>query len=122
MLAERAFLDYDGLQGAGTEEEEEEKGGATTGAWRKWLRHLVFSPPQDNEYGTIFLPGINDAIDRATTEKGHGKRDRRTRGRGEEGGGEREGEVQGWKDVQHEIWRVARAFDRVANVLRGSLL
>lgn len=27
-----------------------------------------------------------------------------------------------WADVQHEIWRVARAFERVAMVLQGSLL
>ena len=100
MLAERGFLDDDGLQGPGQE------------AWRSWLKHLVYSPPNDNEYGTSSFPGVNDAIARAQKQD---------RGTGEEEE-EEEGKGEAWKQAQHEVWRAGRALDRVAGVLRGSLL
>ncbi|KAF7804193.1 putative glutamate carboxypeptidase AMP1 [Senna tora] len=44
MLAEKGFLDADGLQG------------------RQWFKHLVFGPPSDQESKLDFFPGIADAI------------------------------------------------------------
>ena len=58
----------------------------------------VFSPPRDNQYGNAVFPGIIDMINLA------------------------EEDPIAWADVQHEVWRVARAFERVAMVLQGSLL
>ncbi|KAL5545635.1 hypothetical protein UlMin_005322 [Ulmus minor] len=49
MLAERGFLDADGLEG------------------RKWFKHLVYGPPNDPESKLDFFPGIADAISRSTT-------------------------------------------------------
>ncbi|KAL5708932.1 glutamate carboxypeptidase II [Ranunculus cassubicifolius] len=48
MLAERAFLDRDGLQG------------------RQWFKHLIYGPPVDYESKMSFFPGVADAIYRAT--------------------------------------------------------
>ncbi|XP_057980562.1 probable glutamate carboxypeptidase AMP1 [Malania oleifera] len=44
MLAERGFLDADGLQG------------------RQWFKHLVYGPPSDYESKLVVFPGIGDAI------------------------------------------------------------
>ncbi|XP_044507787.1 probable glutamate carboxypeptidase AMP1 isoform X2 [Mangifera indica] len=44
MLAERGFLDSDGLIG------------------RKWFKHLIYGPPSDYESKLNFFPGIADAI------------------------------------------------------------
>ncbi|KAK0585582.1 hypothetical protein LWI29_030823 [Acer saccharum] len=48
MLAERGFLDSDGLQG------------------RQWFKHLVYGPAGDYESKLGFFPGIADAISRST--------------------------------------------------------
>ncbi|KAK7392743.1 hypothetical protein VNO78_21190 [Psophocarpus tetragonolobus] len=44
MLAEKGFLDADGLQG------------------RQWFKHLVFGPPSDHESKLDFFPGIVDSM------------------------------------------------------------
>ncbi|KAG6693924.1 hypothetical protein I3842_09G025100 [Carya illinoinensis] len=44
MLAERGFLDADGLQG------------------RQWFKHLIYGPPSDYESKLVFFPGVADAI------------------------------------------------------------
>ncbi|XP_035545307.1 probable glutamate carboxypeptidase AMP1 isoform X2 [Juglans regia] len=44
MLAERGFLDSDGLQG------------------RQWFKHLIYGPPSDYESKLVFFPGVADAI------------------------------------------------------------
>lgn len=44
MLAERGFLDVDGLQG------------------RQWFKHLIYGPPGDYESKLVFFPGVADAI------------------------------------------------------------
>ncbi|KAL5741977.1 hypothetical protein ACOSP7_028709 [Xanthoceras sorbifolium] len=81
MLAERGFLDSDGLQG------------------RQWFKHLVYGPAGGYESKLGFFPGIADAISRSTVLS------------------RRDGQVL----IQHEIWRVARAIQRAAGVLRGEL-
>ncbi|XP_020255973.1 probable glutamate carboxypeptidase 2 [Asparagus officinalis] len=47
MLAERGFLEAEGLLG------------------RQWFKHLLYSPPEDYESKLSFFPGIADAISRA---------------------------------------------------------
>lgn len=94
MLAERGFLDYDGLTGPGE------------APLRAWLRHLVFSPPQGNEYGSTAWANVVDAIEWAAAG----------------GGGVGGEEAEAWRNVQHQVWRAGRALDRVAMVLRGRLL
>ena len=66
--------------------------------WPLLQQTQVFSPPRDNQYGNAFFPGIIDMLKLAQTDS------------------------EAWTDVQHEIWRVARAFERVAMILNGSLL
>ncbi|KAA0043770.1 putative glutamate carboxypeptidase 2 isoform X1 [Cucumis melo var. makuwa] len=44
MLAERGFLDVDGLRG------------------RPWFKHLVYGPPSDYESALVYFPGIADAV------------------------------------------------------------
>ncbi|KAF8006875.1 hypothetical protein BT93_K1010 [Corymbia citriodora subsp. variegata] len=78
MLAERGFLDADGLP------------------YGRWFKHLVYGP-SDYRSKTSFFPGIAEAIWRsAGTKSGEGR-----------------------ASIQHEIWRVARAIQRVADVLGG---
>ncbi|XP_062167144.1 probable glutamate carboxypeptidase AMP1 isoform X2 [Alnus glutinosa] len=48
MLAERGFLDADGLQG------------------RQWFKHLIYGPPSDYESKLVFFPGVADAISRSS--------------------------------------------------------
>ncbi|KAK7244731.1 hypothetical protein RIF29_39557 [Crotalaria pallida] len=48
MLAEKGFLDADGLRG------------------RPWFKHLVFGPPADHESKLDFFPGIADSMSRST--------------------------------------------------------
>jgi N-acetylated-alpha-linked acidic dipeptidase len=86
MLAERGFLDPQGLQGKGE------------AGYRQWLKHMVYSPPEHNAYATTYFPGIIDALDTAQQDD------------------------TAWPQVQHEVWRAARALERVAGVLQGSLL
>ncbi|WCJ34125.1 Glutamate carboxypeptidase 2 [Euphorbia peplus] len=50
MLAERGFLDMDGLQG------------------RRWFKHLIYGPHGDYESKLDFFPGIADAIFRPTSK------------------------------------------------------
>ncbi|KAM1440868.1 hypothetical protein ACFXTO_009066 [Malus domestica] len=47
MLAERGFLDSDGLEG------------------RQWLKHLVYGPPGEHGSKLSFFPGVGDAMLRA---------------------------------------------------------
>ncbi|XP_020211833.1 probable glutamate carboxypeptidase AMP1 [Cajanus cajan] len=54
MLAEKGFLDADGLQG------------------RQWFKHLVFGPSNDHER-LNFFPGVSDSI---TTSNGFSERER----------------------------------------------
>eukprot|EP00898_Chlorokybus_atmophyticus_P008184 jgi/Chlat1/8367/Chrsp80S09218 len=49
LLAERGFLDFDGLAG------------------RPWFRHLVYAPAQFNSYGSSEFPGITDAVTESAT-------------------------------------------------------
>jgi len=86
MLAERGFLDFEGLQGPGE------------APYRAWLRHMVYSPPQGNEYGSTAFANVVDAIELVS-----------------EGGAD-------WANVQHQVWRAGRALDRAAMVLRGRRL
>ncbi|XP_022766886.1 probable glutamate carboxypeptidase AMP1 [Durio zibethinus] len=44
MLAERGFLDRDGIKG------------------REWFRHLIYGPRSNHESKLVFFPGISDAI------------------------------------------------------------
>ncbi|KAJ7975925.1 Peptidase M28 family protein [Quillaja saponaria] len=48
LLAEKGFLDADGLPG------------------RPWFKHLVYGPPADCESNLVFFPGIADAISQST--------------------------------------------------------
>jgi N-acetylated-alpha-linked acidic dipeptidase len=96
MRAERGFLDQDGLQGPGQE------------AWRQWLKHLVYSPPNDNEYGSVAFPGVRDAIAPAQRLEEEGEAEGR--------------EEEAWREAQHEVWRAGRALNRVAGVLKGGFM
>uniref|UniRef100_A0A0A9D2D2 Transferrin receptor-like dimerisation domain-containing protein n=1 Tax=Arundo donax TaxID=35708 RepID=A0A0A9D2D2_ARUDO len=79
LLAERSFLEAEGLQGRG------------------WFKHLLYSPPEDYDSKLSFFPGIADAISRS----------------GNLSSEERQ------VAVQHEVWKVSRAIQRAASVLRG---
>ncbi|CAK7342167.1 unnamed protein product [Dovyalis caffra] len=50
MLAERGFLDVEGLQG------------------RQWFKHLIYGPPSDYEQKLDFFPGIADALSQSTSK------------------------------------------------------
>lgn len=79
LLAERSFLQAEGLQGRG------------------WFKHLLYSPPEDYESKLSFFPGIADAISRSSNQI---VKERQAA-------------------VQHEMWKVSRAIQRAAGVLRG---
>ncbi|KAL6894218.1 hypothetical protein ACP4OV_008316 [Aristida adscensionis] len=79
LLAERSFLQAEGLQGRG------------------WFKHLLYSPPEDYESKLSFFPGIADAISRSSNLSV-----------------KEQEEV-----VLHEVWKVSRAIQRAAGVLRG---
>ncbi|XP_073150632.1 probable glutamate carboxypeptidase AMP1 isoform X2 [Henckelia pumila] len=64
---------------------------------RQWFKHLVYGPRGDSGNKISFFPGIADAMSPRTME------------------GEREA------ILRHETWRVARAIQRAAYVLRGEL-
>ncbi|KAF7046408.1 hypothetical protein CFC21_055438 [Triticum aestivum] len=64
---------------------------------RTWYKHLMYSPPEDYESELSFFPGIADAISRQGNQS--------TRQR--------------QAAVRQELWRVAMAIERAANVLRG---
>lgn len=81
MLAERAFLDPEGLPG------------------HRWFKHLIYGPPIDYESKLDFFPGVADAIFRAT----------------------RMPKKEGQAEIQHEIWKVARAIGRAGSALKGEL-
>ncbi|XP_024188888.1 probable glutamate carboxypeptidase AMP1 [Rosa chinensis] len=56
MLAERGFLDSDGLEG------------------RQWFKHLVYGPPSDHGSKLFFFPGVADAMNQAkSTKTGQGQ-------------------------------------------------
>ncbi|KAF0912113.1 hypothetical protein E2562_013008 [Oryza meyeriana var. granulata] len=79
LLAERSFLQPDGLQGRG------------------WFKHLLYSPPEDYESKLSFFPGVADAISRSSSSSAKERR----------------------AAVWHEMWKISRAIQRAANVLRG---
>ncbi|KAM7262296.1 hypothetical protein ACFE04_021373 [Oxalis oulophora] len=81
MLAERGFLDADGLEE------------------RKWFKHLIYGPSGDSDSKLTFFPGISDAISRSS----------------------RMSRKDGQADIQHEVWRVARAIKRAASALQGEV-
>ncbi|XP_048137606.1 probable glutamate carboxypeptidase AMP1 isoform X2 [Rhodamnia argentea] len=81
MLAERGFLDADGLP------------------YGRWFKHLVYGP-SDYRSKISFFPGVAEAIWRSAGMRGG----------------------EGRAPIQHEIWRVARAIQRVADVLGGRTL
>ncbi|XP_026421033.1 probable glutamate carboxypeptidase LAMP1 isoform X1 [Papaver somniferum] len=81
MMAERAFTDRGGLPG------------------RPWYKHLIYGPSKYNDYGSKSFPGIDDAIEKATTMN----------------------TVESWRPVQHEIWRASRAITQASLVLNGKL-
>ncbi|KAK7245471.1 hypothetical protein RIF29_40317 [Crotalaria pallida] len=49
MMAERAFIDRDGLFGM------------------SWYKHLIYGPSKHNDYGSQSFPGIDDAVKLAKT-------------------------------------------------------
>ncbi|KAJ6300351.1 hypothetical protein OIU76_021199 [Salix suchowensis] len=51
MLAERGFLDVEGLQGR-----------------RQWFKHLIYGPPSNYESKLDFFPGIADALSQSTSK------------------------------------------------------
>ncbi|KAI8554361.1 hypothetical protein RHMOL_Rhmol05G0093100 [Rhododendron molle] len=57
MMAERAFIDRDGLSG------------------RPWSKHMIYAHSKHNDYGSKSFPGVDDAIEKArslnTTESWH---------------------------------------------------
>lgn len=127
MLAERGFLDADGLPYGRWFKHLVSKNKTRTFSFRHkhsmysiwnelctvvmvfeaflaspdWCRHhFQVYGPSDYRSKTSFFPGIGEAIWRSM-----GMRSR-----------------EGQAAIQHEIWRVARAIQRVADVLGGQLL
>ncbi|XP_020579799.1 probable glutamate carboxypeptidase VP8 isoform X2 [Phalaenopsis equestris] len=66
---------------------------------RPWFRHLLYSPPKDGASKLSFFPGIADAISDSMKSSTKGE----------------------MTTIEHEIWRVARAIRRAADVLQGEL-
>uniref|UniRef100_J3LTK2 glutamate carboxypeptidase II n=2 Tax=Oryza brachyantha TaxID=4533 RepID=J3LTK2_ORYBR len=56
LLAERSFLQPDGLQGRG------------------WFKHLLYSPPEDYESRLSFFPGVADAMSRSSNRSAKERR------------------------------------------------
>ncbi|KAJ3672942.1 hypothetical protein LUZ60_006316 [Juncus effusus] len=81
IMAERAFTDQDGLSG------------------RKWYKHLIYGPSQNNDYGSKSFPGIDDAIEAV----------------------KKLNTTHALRSVQHEIYRAARAVKQASLVLNGGL-
>ncbi|KAG5547397.1 hypothetical protein RHGRI_013174 [Rhododendron griersonianum] len=79
MMAERAFIDQDGLSG------------------RPWSKHMIYAPSKHNNYGSKSFPGVDDAIEKATSLN----------------------TAESWRLIQHEVWRVSRAVTHVSLVLNG---
>ncbi|XP_071910822.1 probable glutamate carboxypeptidase AMP1 isoform X3 [Coffea arabica] len=65
----------------------------------RWFKHLIYGPQIDGGSELNFFPGVVGAISRNT--------------------GMNKGERQ--EAIQHEVWRVARAIERAACALKGSL-
>ncbi|GJP52214.1 hypothetical protein CLOM_g11356 [Closterium sp. NIES-68] len=127
FLAERGFLDGHGI-----------------GPHYTWFKHLVYGPEKDNDYATSPFPGIRDAIADVINSNSPRKElfsrraaldaesaaatgvevgtssanDRESDSEGSDSNGDQEG----WKAVQHEIFRAARAIERAAKILEGQLL
>lgn len=66
---------------------------------QSWYKHLICGPSAQNDWDTAYYPGIANAI--ATTRSTN--------------------TAASWKQVQHEIHRVARAVTKASAVLAGSL-
>ncbi|RWR82142.1 putative glutamate carboxypeptidase 2 isoform X1 [Cinnamomum micranthum f. kanehirae] len=66
---------------------------------RQWFKHLIYGPPIDYESKLRVFPGIADAMSNAVKRS----------------------KSEGRSEIQHEIWRVARAIQRAAIALRGEL-
>ncbi|PKA66060.1 putative glutamate carboxypeptidase 2 [Apostasia shenzhenica] len=65
---------------------------------RPWFKHLIYSPPKDSASKLSFFPGIADAISESNDSA-----------------------AEAHANIQHEIWRVARAIQRATDVLCGKL-
>ncbi|KAM0951950.1 putative glutamate carboxypeptidase [Dioscorea sansibarensis] len=66
---------------------------------RRWFKHVLYSPPEEYESEFSFFPGIADALSRY----------------------KRSSSKDVTREIQHEVWRAARAIQRVASVLRGDI-
>lgn len=66
---------------------------------RSWYKHLIYGPSRHDDYGSKSFPGVDEAIEKAKKLK----------------------TAESWKFVQHEIWRVARAVRRAAQIINGEL-
>ncbi|KAI8553730.1 hypothetical protein RHMOL_Rhmol05G0039100 [Rhododendron molle] len=59
----------------------------------------IYAPSKHNDYGSKSFPGVDDAIEKATSLN----------------------TAESWRLVQHEVWRVSRAVTHVSLVLNGKL-
>ncbi|KAM7257665.1 hypothetical protein ACFE04_013406 [Oxalis oulophora] len=66
---------------------------------RPWYKHLIYAPSKHNDYGSKSFPGIYDALETAKNVNN----------------------VEAWKFVQREVWRVSRAIRQASLVLKGKL-
>lgn len=66
---------------------------------RPWYKHLIYGPTTHNDYESTSFPGVSESLNKAV----------------------RLNSTEEWSSLQHEIWRVARAIQRVAQVLHGHL-
>ncbi|KAJ0982596.1 hypothetical protein J5N97_010851 [Dioscorea zingiberensis] len=66
---------------------------------RRWFKHVVYAPPEDYECKLSFFPGIADALSQS----------------------KKISSMEATREVQHEVWRVARAIQRAASALRGHI-
>ncbi|XP_058722349.1 probable glutamate carboxypeptidase LAMP1 [Vicia villosa] len=65
----------------------------------QWHKHLIYGPSKHNGYGSQSFPGIGDAVQMAKKLR----------------------TVESWRQVQHEVWRVARVIRHASLVLSGQL-
>ncbi|CAK8533916.1 unnamed protein product [Lathyrus sativus] len=65
----------------------------------QWHKHLIYGPSKHNGYGSQTFPGIGDAVQMAKKLR----------------------TAESWRQVQHEVWRVARVIRHASLVLSGQL-
>ncbi|GLJ26434.1 hypothetical protein SUGI_0510010 [Cryptomeria japonica] len=66
---------------------------------RPWYKHLIYGPTSHDDYGSSSFPGVSDSLQKAVSFN----------------------TSENWSTVQRQIWRVSRAIERVAIVLKGQL-